>query len=34
MHVSTTIYAIEKRGTFRAYKEAVEAYVEQRKAVK
>jgi hypothetical protein len=29
MHVSTALNAIEKRGTFKAYKEACEAYVEQ-----
>jgi hypothetical protein len=34
MHMSTTINPIEKQGTFKAYKEACEAYVEQRKAVK
>jgi hypothetical protein len=34
MHVSTALDAIKKWGTFKAYKEAVEAYVEQRKAVK
>jgi hypothetical protein len=34
MHMSTALYAIKKRGTFKAYKEAVEAYVEQHKAVK
>jgi hypothetical protein len=34
MHVSTALNAIEKRGTFKAHKEAVEAYVEQRKVVK
>jgi hypothetical protein len=33
MHVSTALDAIKKRGTFKAYKEAVEAYVEQSKAV-
>jgi hypothetical protein len=33
MHVSTTVDGIKKRGTFKAYKEACEAYVEQRKAV-
>jgi hypothetical protein len=34
MHMSTALNAIKKWGTFKAYKEAVEAYVEQRKAVK
>jgi hypothetical protein len=34
MHVSTTLNAIKKQGTFKAYKEAMEAYVEQRKVVK
>ncbi len=34
MHVSTALNAIKKRGTFKAYKEAFEAYVEQRDAVK
>ncbi len=34
MHVSTALHAIKKRGTFKAYKEACEAYVEQREAVK
>jgi hypothetical protein len=34
MHVSTALDAIKKRGTFKAYKEAVKAYVEQRKAMK
>ncbi len=29
MHVSTALNAIEKRDTFKAYKEACEAYVEQ-----
>jgi hypothetical protein len=29
MHVSTALNAIEKQGTFKAYKEAQEAYVEQ-----
>ncbi len=33
MHVSTALNAIEKWGTFKAYKEACEAYVEQHKAV-
>jgi hypothetical protein len=34
MHVSAALDAIKKRGTLKAYKEAQEAYVEQRKAVK
>ncbi len=34
MHVSTALDAIKKQGTFKAYKEAVKAHVEQRKAVK
>jgi hypothetical protein len=34
MHVSTALNAIEKRGTFKAYKEACDAYVEQHKAMK
>jgi hypothetical protein len=34
MHVSTALKAIKKRGTFKAYKETVEAYVDQRKVVK
>jgi hypothetical protein len=34
MHVSTALDAIKKRSTFKAYKEAIEAYVEQGKAVK
>jgi hypothetical protein len=34
VHLSTALDAIKKRGTFKAYKEAVEAYVEQREAVK
>ncbi len=34
MHESTALDAIEKRGTFKAYKEAVKAYVEQHKVVK
>jgi hypothetical protein len=34
MHVSTTLNAIKKQGTFKAYKEAQEAYVEQRNVVK
>jgi hypothetical protein len=29
VHVSTALNAIKKRGTFKAYKEAHEAYVEQ-----
>jgi hypothetical protein len=29
MHVSSALKAIKKRGTFKAYKEAHEAYVEQ-----
>jgi hypothetical protein len=29
MHVSTALNAIKKRGTFKAYKEACKAYVEQ-----
>jgi hypothetical protein len=33
MHVSSALDAIEKRGTFKAYKEAHEAYVEQHKVV-
>jgi hypothetical protein len=31
MHVSSALNTIKKRGTFKAYKEAHEAYVEQRK---
>jgi hypothetical protein len=31
MHVSSALNAIKKQGTFKAYKEAHEAYVEQRK---
>ncbi len=31
MHVSSALNAIKKRGTFKAYKEAHEAYVEQKK---
>ena len=31
MHVSSALDAIKKRGTFKAYKEAHEAYVEQKK---
>jgi hypothetical protein len=34
MHVSTALNAIKKRGIFKVYKEAVEAYVEQCKVVK
>ncbi len=34
MHMSMAINAIEKRGTFKAYKEACEAYVEQREVAK
>jgi hypothetical protein len=34
MHVSTALDAIKKRGTFKAYKEACKAYIEQSKAVK
>jgi hypothetical protein len=34
MHLSTALNAIKKRGTFKAYKEAQEAYVEQHKVVK
>jgi hypothetical protein len=34
MHVSSALNAIRKRGTFKAYKEAHEAYVEQREAAK
>ncbi len=34
IHVSTALDAIKKQGTFKAYKEAAEAYVEQREAVK
>jgi hypothetical protein len=34
IHMSTAHNAIKKRGTFKAYKEAVKAYVEQHKAVK
>jgi hypothetical protein len=34
MHVSVAVNTIEKQGTFKAYKEACEAYVEQHKAVK
>ncbi len=34
MHVSSALDAIEKRGTFKAHKEAHEAYVEQRNVAK
>jgi hypothetical protein len=34
MHVSSALNAIKKRGTFKAYKEAHEAYVEQREVAK
>ncbi len=34
IHVSTALDAIKKRGTFKAYKEAQKAYVEQHKVVK
>ncbi len=34
MHMSSALDAIEKRGTFKAYKEAHEAYVEQREVAK
>jgi hypothetical protein len=34
MHMSTALNAIKKRGTFKAYKEAIEAYVEQHEVVK
>jgi hypothetical protein len=34
MHVSTALDAIKKRGTVKAYKEAQEAYVEQREVAK
>ena len=34
MHVSSALNAIKKWGTFKAYKGAHEAYVEQRKAAK
>ncbi len=34
MHMSSALDAIGKRGTFKAYKEAHEAYVEQREAAK
>jgi hypothetical protein len=34
MHMSTALDAFEKWGTFKAYKEAIKAYVEQHEAVK
>jgi hypothetical protein len=34
MHMTTALNAIEKQGTFKAYKEACEAYVEQREVAK
>jgi hypothetical protein len=34
MHVSTALDAIKKQGSFKAYKEAQKAYVEQRKLAK
>jgi hypothetical protein len=34
MHVSTALDGIKKRGTFKAYKEACKAYVEQREVAK
>jgi hypothetical protein len=34
MHVSSALDAIKKQGTFKAYKEAHEAYVEQQEAAK
>jgi hypothetical protein len=34
MHVSSALNGIKKRGTFKAYKEAHEAYVEQREVAK
>ncbi len=34
MHVSSALNTIGKRGTFKAYKEAHEAYVEQQEAAK
>jgi hypothetical protein len=34
MHVSSALDTIKKRGTFKAYKEALEAYVEQQDAAK
>jgi hypothetical protein len=34
MHVSSALNAIKKRGTFKAYKEAHEAYLEQKEVAK
>jgi hypothetical protein len=34
MHVSSALNAIKKQGTFKAYKEAHEAYVEQHEGAK
>jgi hypothetical protein len=34
MHMSSALNAIKKRGTFKAYKEAYQAYVEQKEATK
>jgi hypothetical protein len=34
MHLSTALNAIKKRGTFKGYKEALKAYVEQRKVAR
>jgi hypothetical protein len=34
MHVSTALDAIERRGTFKVYKEAVKTYEKHRKAKK
>ncbi len=34
MHVSSALNAIKKRGTFKAYKKAHEAYVEQKRSGK
>ena len=34
MHVSSALNAIKKRSTFKAYKEAYKAYVEQREVAK
>ncbi len=34
MHVSSALNTIKKRGTFKAYKEGYETYVEQKEAVK
>jgi hypothetical protein len=34
MHVSSALNAIKKRGTFKAYKEGYETYIEQKKATK